>query len=83
MDGLGGNLLANGLLAAVYIVYKMLDRCFHSKCRYSKVDGFTFDMDGPQEECPATDMNKLADLLKSRAEVYRRGGTIRRGESTV
>ena len=77
MDGLGNNLLANGLLAAVYVLYKVVDRCLHSKCRYSKIDGFTFDMDGPAEECPATDMNRLAELLKSRAEVYQRKGTKR------
>ena len=44
MDGLSNNLLANGLLAGFYVVYKIIDRCMHSKCRYTKTDGFTFDI---------------------------------------
>ena len=79
MDGLYNNLLANVLLAGFYVVYKILDRCMHSKCRYTKTDGFAFDLDGdPGEDCPATDMEKIAELLKSRAMVYERGATARR-----
>ena len=78
MDGLSNNLLANALLAGFYVGYKCLDRCMHSKCRYTKTDGFIFDLDGePGEECPATDMEKIADLLKSRALVYDRKTTSR------
>ena len=78
MDGLYNNLLANGLLAGFYVVYKILDRCMHSKCRYSQTDGFQFDLDGePGEECPATDMEKIAALLKSRAMVYDKKATMR------
>ena len=78
MDGLSNNLLANGLLAGFYVVYKILDRCMHSKCRYTKDSGFAFDLDPTDgEDCPATDMEKIADLLKSRAMVYERKGTSR------
>ena len=78
MDGLSNNLLANGLLALFYVAYKVIDRCMHSKCRYTKTDGFQFDLDGQdQDACPATDMEKVAELLKSRALVYGRGNTTR------
>ena len=78
MDGLTNNLLANALLAGFYVVYKVLDRCMHSKCRYTKAQGFQFDLDGePGEECPASDMQQIADLLKSRAMLYDRKGTTR------
>ena len=68
-DPLGNNLLANGLLAAAYVLYKIIDRCLHSKCKYSTVEGLVFDLD---KECPATDMEKIADLLKSRALLHGR-----------
>ena len=78
MDGLSNNLLANALLAGFYVGYKCIDRCMHSKCRYTKTDGFQFDLDGQEEgECPATDMEKIAELLKSRAMVYDRKATTR------
>ena len=78
MDGLSNNLLANALLAGFYVVYKILDRCMHSKCRYTKDAGFAFDLDGePEGECPATDMEKIADLLKSRAMAYDKRPTNR------
>ncbi len=78
-DGLGSNLFANALLLAAYVLYKTLDRCLHSKCKYSTVDGFTFDIDGQEDDdqCPATDMERVADLLKSRALAFRRSGTTR------
>ena len=83
-DGLGSNLFANALLMAAYVAYKAIDRCLHSKCKYSTVDGFTFDIDGQQdEECPATDMERMADLLKSRAAVFRRSPTIKHNPQTV
>lgn len=78
MDGLGNNLLANGVLAVVYVLYKIIDRCLHSTCKYTTVDGFSFDADGPEgDECPATDMSKIADLLRTRAQVYGRNRTSR------
>jgi len=77
MDGLSNNLLANGLLAGFYVVYKILDRCMHSKCKYTKDDGFAFDLDGAEEgECPVSDMQKIAELLKSRALVHGRGTSV-------
>ena len=85
MDGLGNNLLANGVLALCYGLYKIVDRCLHSKCKYTTVDGFSFDADGPDggEDCPATDMAKIADLLRSRAQVYGRGHTSREEPARV
>jgi hypothetical protein len=79
MDGLSNNLLANGLLAGFYVVYKILDRCMHSKCRYTKSDGFAFDLDPAEdgEDCPAADMQQIAEILKSRAGLYDRKGTTR------
>lgn len=68
-DPLSNNLLANGLLAAAYVLYKVIDRCLHSKCKYSTVEGLVFDLD-QAEECPATDMEKIAELLKSRALLH-------------
>ena len=67
-DPLSNNLLANGLLAAAYVLYKIIDRCLHSKCKYSTVEGLVFDLD--QTENAATDMEKIADLLKSRAMLH-------------
>lgn len=82
-DGLGSNLFANALLMGAYILYKAMDRCLHSKCKYSTVDGFTFDLDGQEDaECPATDMERMAELLKERANVFRRSGTARLKSST-
>jgi hypothetical protein len=78
MDGLYNNLLANGVLAGFYVVYKILDRCMHSRCKYTKVDGFAFDLDPEEEgECPVNDMERIAELLKSRAMVYERTRTNR------
>ena len=71
-DTLSNNLLANGLLAAAYVLYKVIDRCLHSKCKYSTVEGLVFDLDQGDAECPATDMEKIAELLKSRALVHGR-----------
>ena len=79
MDGLGNNLLANGVLALAYVGYKILDRCMHSKCKYTKLDGFAFDLDGegPEGQCAVSDMEKIAELLKSRALAHGRSGTTR------
>ena len=56
---------ANAILMAVYVVYKVIDRCLHSKCRYNKDAGWDFDLGEPEDA--ATDMNKIAELLKSRS----------------
>ena len=76
-DSLFNNLLANGVLAACYVVYKVVDRCMHSKCKYSAADGLAFDLDGPNEECPVSDMDRIAELLKSRVAVHSRAATPR------
>ncbi len=60
-DSLG----ANAVLAAVYVVYKLLDRCLHSKCRYNRDGGLDFDL-GDQSDALA-DMDKIAELIKSRS----------------
>jgi hypothetical protein len=77
-SNLFNDLLANAVLAACYILYKVVDRCMHSKCAYTQEDGLQFDIDGDDEgeECPATDMQKIADLLQSRAALHR-GNTAR------
>ena len=79
-DPLSNNLLANGLLAAAYVLYKVIDRCMHSKCKYSTVEGLTFDLD-QNDDCPATDMDRIADLLKSRALLHSRTSRTRPGSS--
>ena len=60
------SLLANGLLAVGYAIWKIFDRCSKSKCRMDKESGLTFDLGDPGD-CPATDMSNLADLLKQRS----------------
>jgi|GEM_PF-5485298 len=76
MDGLGNNLLANALLALAYGLYKVVDRCLHSKCKYTKDGGLAFSLD-ETSECPASDMEKIAELLRARALVHSRGPTTR------
>ena len=77
-SNLFNDLLANAVLAACYVLYKIVDRCMHSKCAYTQEDGLQFDIDGEEgEECPATDMQKIADLLQSRAALHSRGNTAR------
>ena len=60
------SMLANGLLALGYAAWKIFDRCSKSKCKMDKEHGFAFDLGDPSE-CAATDMSKLADLLKQRS----------------
>ena len=64
------NMIANAVLGAAYLLYKIMDRCLHSRCKYTADRGFDFDMDG-SEPCPATEMNKLGDLLKQRSQLFR------------
>ena len=64
-DSLG----ANAVLAAVYVVYKLLDRCLHSKCRYNRDGGLDFDL-GDQTDAVA-DMDKIAELIKSRSLLHK------------
>ena len=72
VSGLGGDLLANGLLVIIWSVYQAFRRCTTSRCRYTSRDGLTFDLDEPGD-CPGNDMDKIADLLKQRAELHRKG----------
>jgi len=76
-DSLFNNLLANGVLALAYAIYKVVDRCMHSKCKYTATDGLAFDLDGPDGECPVNDMERIAELLKSRVAMHSRGTTTR------
>ena len=62
---------ANALLVGVYIGYKMVNRCLTSKCRYSKEDGWDFDLGETAPADAATDMEKIAELLKSRSLHHR------------
>ena len=70
-DSLWNNMLANAVLAAVYVGYKIVDRCMNSKCRYG-AEGLEFDI-SPEEGThdPGIEMEKIADILKSRALVHR------------
>lgn len=70
-DSLG----ANAVLAAVYVVYKLLDRCLHSKCRYNRDGGLDFDL-GDQTDDPVQDLEKLAELIKSRSMLHKQQKTI-------
>ena len=66
------SLLANALLAAAYAGYKVIDRCLHSKCRFNKQDGFTFDLDGdPEAHDTAVDMERLGAILMRRGKSMR------------
>jgi hypothetical protein len=70
-DSLYNNLLANAVLAGVYVIYKVADRCMHSRCRYG-AEGLEFDIDPQEGEDidPAAEMHKISELLKSRALVH-------------
>ena len=57
---------ANGLLVGVYVIYKLINRCLTSKCRYSKDDGWDFDLGDVQHDA-ATDMERIAELIKARS----------------
>ena len=57
-------------LAACVTLFVPVDRCLHSRCKFTKEGGLDFDL-GEPEDCPATDMGKLADLLKQRSQYYR------------
>ena len=56
---------ANAILFGVYLGYQMIQRCLHSKCRYNRDGGLDFDLGEPMDA--ATDMNRIAELLKSRS----------------
>ena len=64
---------ANAILVAVYIGYKIVNRILTSKCRYSKNDGWDFDLG---EVDAANDMEKIAELLKARSIHHRKSESI-------
>ena len=65
-DSLG----ANAVLAAAYVAYQVVNRCLHSKCRYNKEGGLDFDLGEPMDA--ATDMGKIADLIRARSELHKK-----------
>ena len=65
-DSLG----ANAVLAAAYVAYQLVNRCLHSKCRYNKEGGLDFDLGEPMDA--ATDMGKIAELIRARSEHHKR-----------
>ena len=60
---------ANAILAGAYVGYQLINRCLHSKCRYNKEKGFDFDLGEPLDA--AADMDKIAELLRSRSERHK------------
>ena len=62
---------ANALLVGVYIAYKVINRCLTSKCRYTKDDGWNFDLGETAGPDAATDMERIAELLKTRSMHHR------------
>ena len=65
METFWESVAANALLAGVYVVYQLVNRCLHSKCKYNRDGGLDFDLgDGTD---PTHDMDKIAELLKARS----------------
>ena len=65
-DSLG----ANAVLAAAYVAYQVVNRCLHSKCRYNRDGGLDFDLGEPMDA--ATDMGKIAELIRQRSEHHKK-----------
>ena len=65
----GESLGANAILAGFYVGYQLINRCLHSKCRYNKEGGLDFDLGEPMDA--AADMDKIAELLRSRSERHK------------
>jgi hypothetical protein len=63
--------LANVVLAVVYMGYKVTHRCLTSRCRYTRDDGFAFDLDGDEDSpCPVADMQKIAEMIQARSKLH-------------
>ena len=60
---------ANAILAGAYVGYQLINRCLHSKCRYNKEGGLDFDLGEPNDA--TADMDKIAELLRSRSERHK------------
>ena len=65
METFWESVAANALLAGVYVAYQLVNRCLHSKCRYNREGGLDFDLGDGSD--PATDMEKIAELLRNRS----------------
>ena len=65
METFWESVAANALLAGVYVVYQLVNRCLHSKCRYNRDGGLDFDLGETSD--PTVDMEKIAELLKQRS----------------
>lgn len=65
METFWESVAANALLAGVYVVYQLVNRCLHSKCRYNRDGGLDFDLGDGND--PTMDMEKIAELLKQRS----------------
>ena len=65
METFWESVAANALLAGVYVVYQVVNRCLHSKCRYNRDGGLDFDLGDGND--PTVDMEKIAELLKQRS----------------
>ena len=65
METFWESVAANALLAGVYVVYQLVNRCLHSKCRYNRDGGLDFDLGETSDH--TVDMEKIAELLKQRS----------------
>ena len=65
---------ANAVLVGVYIGYKIINRILTSKCRYSKQEGWDFDLGATPDA--ANDMERIADLLKARSLHHRKSSDV-------
>ena len=65
METFWESVAANALLAGVYVVYQLINRCLHSKCRYNRDGGLDFDLGDTND--PTVDMERIAELLKQRS----------------
>ena len=65
METFWESVAANALLAGVYVVYQIINRCLHSKCRYNRDGGLDFDLGDTND--PTVDMERIAELLKQRS----------------
>ena len=65
METFWESVAANALLAGVYVIYQIINRCLHSKCRYNRDGGLDFDLGDSND--PTVDMERIAELLKQRS----------------
>ena len=63
------SIYANVILAVAFGVYKVLERCMQSKCKYTRDEGLNFDLG--DADCPANDMDQISKLLRQRSILYK------------